>query len=118
MKLIDIKRKPQKEVKENTFSGTGPSFNPYPIKILLEKEELNSLGLVPKDFKTEMTGELTATFEVVMVKDLQTKNPYPWESSQQVELCIKKLGLGKMTENKPSKHDQYNEAKKRGPEGN
>ncbi|MFB3926750.1 MAG: hypothetical protein ACE14T_11920, partial [Syntrophales bacterium] len=73
MKMVDIKRekpKPPKNVKD-TAPAHEPSFEEYPIRIRLEKQDLESLGLSPKDFNTKMSGEGSFAYDVIMVKDIE-----------------------------------------------
>ena len=120
MKLIDMTReKPKKNKTDTVAKSPEPYYEKYPycLRLTLQKEELDKLGLKPTDFKVGSTIDLSAQAEVFTVREVQhvKENSGYDQDSKSVELQITKLSLGKMNENKSSKHDQFSEAKGKGP---
>jgi hypothetical protein len=117
MSMIDMKRPKPPKKEESKLQSVGPSFEPYPpcLQISLEEPELKALGLSPKNFNTKMSGELTAAYDVIEVRDIERKDQDPWDSPKRVRIQIKKLDLGKLMEQKPGKFDQAQSQKNAGP---
>ena len=119
MKLIDMKREKPKKGKVETAKMPEPYYEKYPycLRLTLQKEELDKLGLKPTDFKVGGTIDLTAQAEVFTVREVQhlKENGVYDQDSKSVGLQIVKLALGKMTEKKASKMEEYSEAKSKGP---
>jgi len=103
----------------------GPYYDKYPygLKITLNGQALEKLGLSSKDFNVKTTGNLNGTFKVVAVRDNQREKIGSTglndlgqeEGSQEVELQITGLSIDKMGSKPKGRFQQMMEDLGKGP---
>ena len=114
MELIDLKRPKKKKGEDEkmpAMEGDGERY-PYGLRITLEKEELDKLGIKPNDFDVGVTCSFQAEGKVEEISQRETTR----EDSERKSISIQITKMA-IKGGKKGNAQGYNELQKSGPGG-